>query len=499
MNSKCKSSLSPTHFLFYVLIFLILTTLSSSYGGNETGLHALLKIKSMITQDPYGSLASWNGSLHFCDWTGVTCGKRHRRVTMLRLASQGLEGSLSPHVGNLSFLNVIYLSNNIFQGAIPNELGRLSRLRALYLHKNKFNGVIPTNISSCFNLVHVGLANNELVGSIPKEISFLSKLSFLFLQYNMLTGGIPPSLGNITSMKIFGTFGNPLGGSIPHTLSRWKNLEQIVCSRSNLSGTITPFYNLSLLTHIHMTNNQLTGSLPLAFGAMFPQLVSLWLWGNQLTGPLPPSISNCLRLSNLQMNVNNFSGKLTIDFSKLRDMYFISIGLNNFGSKDADEMGFIDSLKNCTKLEILDISISNFQGVLPGSIGNLSNQLHYLSLAQNQLHGNIPISIDNLVGVSSLHLANNRFTGNIPSTIGNLENIQVVRLDKNQLVGRIPYAIGNLSSLLTLSLSSNKLEGVIPSSLGNCRRLLELYLDDNSLNGKIPAKLLQLSSLSKTF
>ncbi|KAJ0909079.1 putative protein kinase RLK-Pelle-LRR-XII-1 family [Helianthus annuus] len=215
------SSSSPIRFLFYVVlvIFLTSTSISSSYdGGNETDHHALLKIKSKITRDPYGALTSWNTSLHFCDWAGVECGKRQRRVTGVVLQSQGLEGSLSPHVGNLSFLRVFSLANNSFQGAIPHEIGRLKRLNFLSLYLNKFNGVIPTNFSGCLNLKVLDLSRNKLVGSIPKEISFLSKLSFLSLGANKLTGGIPPFLGNITSMERFSVAGNPVGGIIPDTL-----------------------------------------------------------------------------------------------------------------------------------------------------------------------------------------------------------------------------------------------------------------------------------------
>ncbi|KAJ0551203.1 putative non-specific serine/threonine protein kinase [Helianthus annuus] len=160
----CLSPSSPIHFLFYVVlvIFLTSTSISSSYdGGNETDHHALLKIKSMITQDPYGALTSWNTSLHFCDWYGVKCGKRHRRVTGVVLESQGLEGSLSPHVGNLSFLREFYLFNNSFQGAIPHEIGRLKRLNLLSLYLNKFNGVIPTNFSGCVNLKGLDLSGNN--------------------------------------------------------------------------------------------------------------------------------------------------------------------------------------------------------------------------------------------------------------------------------------------------------------------------------------------------
>ena len=141
------SSSSHISSLFYALAIICLTsaTVPVSYGGNETDYHALLSFKSMITHDPYQVLTSWNHSFHFCDWSGISCGKKHKRVTVLQLDSQGLEGSLSPHVGNLSFLRFFDVWNNSFQGTIPHELGRLSRLRGLHLYINKFNGVIPTN------------------------------------------------------------------------------------------------------------------------------------------------------------------------------------------------------------------------------------------------------------------------------------------------------------------------------------------------------------------
>ncbi|KAM0000002.1 putative protein kinase RLK-Pelle-LRR-XII-1 family [Helianthus debilis subsp. tardiflorus] len=231
-------------------------------------------------------------------------------------------------------------------------------------------------------------------------------------------------------------------------------------------------------------------------GVRLLHLYSLELWGNQLTGPLPPSISNCSRLKYFQMAYNKFSGKVAIDFGKLRDINFIRLGQNLLGSKEADEMKFIDSLENCTALEKLDLGNCKFQGVLPRSIGNLSNQLQHLYLQGNQLHGNLPRSIGFLVGLKRLHLYGNQFIGNIPSTIGNLRALAEVALYENQLLGLIPDEIGNLSMLLYLDLSFNKLEGHIPSSFGSCHNLLALYLNNNKLSQQIPTQLFQLPSLS---
>ncbi|CAH1438581.1 unnamed protein product [Lactuca virosa] len=478
---------------------LVMFLISGCKGDNETDFGALLSFKSMITSDPYGALSSWGNttSFHFCDWNGVSCGKRHRRVTALVLQSQGLEGMLSPHVGNLSFLGFFSLFNNSFQGSIPRELGRLSRIRVIVLGRNKFNGLIPTNLSRCSNIEKLGLYHNQLVGSIPKEMSFLSKLKLLVVEDNKLTGGIPAVLGNLTSMEIFSAARNPLGGSIPDTLGHWKSLTTLYLEGCSLSGTIPhSLYNLSLLTNVSLAENQLIGVLPSALGTMLPHLESLQLHHNQLTGPLPPSISNCSKLRVIEMSDNNFSGKLKIDFSRLENLYSVTIGSNMYGFGEADDMKFIDALKNCSRLVILDLYNSSFQGVLPTSIGNLSRQLSFLQLGGNQFSGNLPSSIGNLVGLTVLILENNQFTGKIPSAIGKLQNLQVAALLDNQFSGPIPDAIGNLSLLNILFLSSNRLESHIPSNLGNCRQLTQLNLYNNKLSGKIPKQLLQIPSIT---
>ncbi|CAI9273683.1 unnamed protein product [Lactuca saligna] len=489
--------MNPDHIAFLfsnLVIFLIFATNSVFGGGNETDYQALLKFKSMIRNEE--ALSSWNSSFHFCDWSGVSCGKQNKKVTALWLESQGLEGSLSPYIGNLSFLRLFSLKNNSFQGSIPHELGRLSRLRGLDLGFNKFDGFIPSNLSRCSNIEKLALHDNKLVGSIPKEISFLSKLAFISLHHNNLTGGIPSDLGNITSMITFSAADNPFGGRIPGSLGNWKNLIQFFCGGCNLYGTIPhSIYNLSLLTNFSLSANQLTGSLPSAMGEMLPHLEFLQLRNNQLNGPLPPSISNCSKLGILELVDNNFIGKLTIDFAKLRDIYKLLLGNNIYGFGEADDMKFIDTLKNCSRLEILDLSSCEFQGVLPTSIGNLSDQLAYLNLGGNRLYGNLPSGIANLVGLTTLYVDENSLTGKIPSTIGKLQRLQNADLSKNQFSGPIPDDIGNLSLLTNLWLHSNRLE-YIPSSMGNCRNLLELHLDDNQLSGRIPKQLVQLSSLT---
>ncbi|XP_059639412.1 probable LRR receptor-like serine/threonine-protein kinase At3g47570 [Cornus florida] len=487
--------------VFITLLHIIMSTLPNATAStitidkNETDHLALLAIKSKIIHDPQGVVSSWNESLHFCKWEGVACGHRHRRVIIIDLTSRGLVGSLSPYVGNLSFLRVLQLFNNTLQGEIPPQVGHLFRLQLLLLYNNSFEGEIPANLSYCSNLRSLGVGDNKLVGNLPEELGSLSKLTFLSIHQNHFTGGFPQFIGRLTSLEHVSAAENSFTGRLPNALGQLKNLKRLAFGSNELSGIIPPsIYNLSFLTLLSLPNNHLHGTLPPSLGTMLPDLQVLELWQNNFTGPIPLSISNCTALERFEIGFNNFSGKLGVNFGGLRNLNEFSLVSNNLGSGDPDEMNFIDSLANCSNLQILDLVANQFRGLLPNSIGNLSNQLFYLTLGQNFIYGELPSAIGNLVNLNLLSLYGNRFTGTIPTTIGKLQNLQLAFFDGNTFYGEIPESIGNLSFLTELYLGENRLVGNIPLSLGNCKKLLLLDLSQNNLSGTIPKQLFKISS-----
>ena len=160
---------------------------------NLTDHLALLKFKESIDDDPHGFLSSWNDSIQFCSWHGITCGRRHQRVTTLKLEALNLRGTISPYIVNLTFLRGINLQNNSFYEEIPKEVGYLIRLLDLNRFNNMLGGEIPTSLSNCSKLRLINVSANKLFGKIPLELGSLTKLISLQVARNNFIGGIQVS------------------------------------------------------------------------------------------------------------------------------------------------------------------------------------------------------------------------------------------------------------------------------------------------------------------
>ncbi|KAL7229108.1 hypothetical protein ACSBR2_007745 [Camellia fascicularis] len=199
----CQFQVSLIGSWSFVLFFLAMGN-----DSNETDQLALLALKSKITDDPFKLFTSWNDSVHFCQWNGVTCGRRHhQRVVLLDLRSLKLSGNISPYIGNLNFLRALHLQNNSFVHIIPPELGHLRRLEVLHLNNNSINGEIPANLSIFSKLIDFDVAYNNLVG--------LTNLKIIAVGVNNFSGTIPSSIFNLSGIRVFDLAVNHIRGSLP--------------------------------------------------------------------------------------------------------------------------------------------------------------------------------------------------------------------------------------------------------------------------------------------
>eukprot|EP00261_Vitis_vinifera_P019766 XP_010650361.1 PREDICTED: LRR receptor-like serine/threonine-protein kinase EFR [Vitis vinifera] len=271
--------------------------------GNETDKLALLAFKNYVANVPNGVLSSWNDSLHFCQWEGVTCSHQLQRVTALRLESQRLAGSLPP-IENLTFLRELELSNNNLH-ATDNHLSgnfmsnmRFSSPQLCKFGKamNQFTGIIPDTLSNISGLELLDLGDNHLTGKVPDSLGVLKDLYWLTLDFNSSGRGMSGdlnflnSLTNISGLRLINAEGNHFGGVLPNSIVNLSTqLQQLVLGENKISGNIPKeIGNLINLIQFIATWNYLTGIIPTSIGKL-QNLGELDFGWNRLSGEVVPS------------------------------------------------------------------------------------------------------------------------------------------------------------------------------------------------------------------
>ncbi|KAF7087057.1 hypothetical protein CFC21_090278 [Triticum aestivum] len=243
---------------------------TTTIHDNSTDMISLLDFKRAITNDSSQALRSWHVGVPLCGWKGVVCSdpKHLGRVIELNLMNLSLSGTISPSLGNLTFLRRLDLFSNGCTSKIP-PLNRLQRLEYLDLGYNSLQGIIPNTLTNCSNLWYLVLSSNLLIGEVPSGIGCLSNLVSLELGGNNLTGEIPPSLKNSSQLEYIWLADNKLTGTIPDELGKLPNLSYLYLEENRLSGRIPKTlykYNQSCLKILDLSSNMLGKTLSSNFG-----------------------------------------------------------------------------------------------------------------------------------------------------------------------------------------------------------------------------------------
>ncbi|XP_049388321.1 LRR receptor-like serine/threonine-protein kinase GSO1 [Solanum stenotomum] len=534
-----------------VLLTYLLDTNASNISTDEA---ALLAFKAHITSDPNGMLSkNWTKGTHVCNWIGISCSRRHQRVTSLDLNGLRLRGSIATEIGNLFFLSFLDIGNNSIHGEIPDELGYLRRLKYLSLSMNNLTGQIPASLGLLRRLESLDLSENDLLGSVPSSIFNVSSLKVINLIYNALSGTLPNDIcHNLPRLEGLQIARNQLSGQLPSNLDKCKELTYLSLSYNQFTGSFPrDMWNLTKLQHLFLGWNNITGHIPSEIDNL-SAIRRLSLRRNNLVGSLPPSIGNLSNLEMIDLGDNRLYGGIPQEFEHLVNLKEVYLGPNRLSGEVPRRMYNISGLKkisfvantlsgtlppnightlpnleglylgenqftgliptsivNSTKLIQLDFGRNLFSGPVPMNLGKLQQlqfiNLQYLKTVQiggNQFNGSLPKSLGSGNWSFSLEYfiaLQSGITGKIPSNISNFRNLEWLTLGDNKLIGSIPPVLGNLRNLKRFSLEKNNLDGIIPTSLCNMENLYQIILGKNQLTGELPSCFGNLSSLRELY
>jgi len=205
------------------------------------------------------------------------------------------------------------------------------------------------------------------------------------------------------------------------------------------------------LLSLQLSDNQLSGTLPDAF-MYAQQLRDFGAASNQLTGSIPASLPYTPGLRQLTLAHNQLTGSIT---------------------------PWIGALSN---LRVVDLRDNELTGVLPSSLG-WSPTLEVLRVDDNQLD-EIPLRWDG----SRLRVftaSGNLLRAAVPPGMAEHPTLEWLDLSRNSLAWQANWT--SLPELRIADLSENRIEGGFPADLLEAAPKLEsLSLEGNQLSGPLP-------------
>ncbi|MED6156152.1 hypothetical protein PIB30_011882 [Stylosanthes scabra] len=268
-----------------------------------------------------------------------------------------------------------------------------------------------------------------------------------------------------------------------------------------ISGALdnsSSLFSLQHLQSLNLADNSFNSSIPSGFNKL-ESLTDLNLAYAGFVGQVPTEIFQLTRLVTLDLSASNERldtldlsqsndlkldnsnlGKLVQNLTNIRKLYLDEVSISGGGHEWYNSLLLLPhlqelSMSGCglmgtfppeifqiTTLSLIDISLNeDLHGSFPDI--PLNGSFHTIEVSSTSFSGGLPLSIGNMVYLSSLDLSHCNFSGTIPTTLSQLRELNHVDLSHNNFIGAIP-SLSKAKKLAYVDLSANGLSGPISSS-----------------------------------
>ena len=412
-----------------------------------------------------------------------------------------LIGKIPENIGNSNKLKYFYIFQNYFTGTLPLSLSLCTNLQYFGIYENYFTGTIPNYFGNNLqSLIYFYIDQNLFTGTIPLTLGNCINLTRFIIYDNLLTSTLPITLSNLMNIEYFYVNRNYLNGTIPETFLNFYKIQYFIFEYNFFSSTLPSFIgNLITLQDLSLHVNMFTGSIPSSYSNL-TNLYYLSIYSNYLTSSIPNIFgNNLLLLQYLYLQDNLLTSYIPSSLSSCHELLYLELSNNLFTSISSSSLSS-SLFQNLTKLISINLQNNNIYSRLPENFDNLA-MLIYMKFNDNKFYGAIPISYSKLKSLQVLLLQNNYLTGSITYIFNetNQFNLYTIELSNNQLTGEIPITLFQLPSITTIVAVKNcfssgindnickyskylttlALDGIETAS--NCRNLLLSSLSSSSL------------------
>lgn len=271
----------------------------------------------------------------------------------------------------------------------------------------------------------------------------------------------------------------------------WNFTEELVnpCLPEAWQGIRCFCNNTCFVAVIALTSRNLSGTIPSSLSNL-AELRALELDFNYLEEF--PTLVNQHNLNLLDLRGNYFGGSIPSSIGLLANLKVLRLAFNGLSGTIPDSLGLLK------KLEILNLNGNNISGSLD-VLTNLSC-IQILSVYDNDFHGSLPVTINNLRHLRAMNLRQNHIEGTLINELFEIQNLTSLDLSNNELEGTVPYNISQLTQLEMLNISANHFNGSFPEVLVEMTfgKLQKIYMADNQLTGRLESVLSNISSANVT-
>jgi Leucine-rich repeat (LRR) protein len=270
----------------------------------------------MLSQNNFtGPVPEWIGDL--------------TKLTSLLLGDNAFQSTIPMTIRNLDQLDLLSLDGNTLYGQLD-AVEHLTNLRFLYLEKNQLEQTLGSDtLRNLTKLEQLDLSDNIFDGGVPRHVLHMSSLEVLDLSGNMLSEKLPSTIPRNSALNSLFLHGNQLSGDIPSSFFNLTALNQLDLSDNKFTGLIPSFLgNFTNMSYLFLSNNDFDRAPIPEFLPKMGNLRDLSLKSTNRTGTIPSFIGDMTSLLLLDLDGNELAGSLPTELGLLTDLGLLLLNRN---------------------------------------------------------------------------------------------------------------------------------------------------------------------------